>query len=303
VLVTGAPRSGTTWVGQVLAAARGMGYVREPFHPGGRPGICVAEWRHWFELVPPEETRYDDALRAAMDFDYGWRHAAATVRGPRRAVRVVIDGSRCASHRLRRHRPLFKDPIGFFSAPWLADRFGFRVAVLVRHPGAFTASLRRVNWRHDLRHFRDQPRLMALLDPADQAEIHRHLAEGVDDDVEHAALLWRVFYGVARTYRAERGDWAFVRHEDLAGDPGAGFRELCDALAVPFDRGVQRELARTTGGEAAATVGGPVHQLRRDSAATAWSWRSVLSSADTDRLEELTRPVWPDWYDEASWGR
>ena len=41
ILVTGAPRSGTTWAGSTIAAAARLRYVHEPFNPHYyRPALC-----------------------------------------------------------------------------------------------------------------------------------------------------------------------------------------------------------------------------------------------------------------------
>ena len=42
ILVTGAHRSGTTWVGKMLALAPGIGYVHEPFSPRTPVGMSPA---------------------------------------------------------------------------------------------------------------------------------------------------------------------------------------------------------------------------------------------------------------------
>ena len=42
ILVTGAPRSGSTWVGNVLALDKRTGYVHEPFNKWCPPGLCRA---------------------------------------------------------------------------------------------------------------------------------------------------------------------------------------------------------------------------------------------------------------------
>ena len=47
VLVTGSPRSGSTWVGNVLALAPGAGYIHEPFNRRHPPGLCRAPRRRF----------------------------------------------------------------------------------------------------------------------------------------------------------------------------------------------------------------------------------------------------------------
>ena len=55
ILVTGAHRSGTTWVGRVLAAAdTPVGYIWEPFNPRHRPGTFPIRFPHYFHYVCAE---------------------------------------------------------------------------------------------------------------------------------------------------------------------------------------------------------------------------------------------------------
>ncbi len=67
-------------------------------------------------------------------------------------------GSRAAGR--RGATPLVKDPIALFSAEWLAATFDMRVLVMIRHPAAFAASIRRRGWRHRFADFLEQPLLM-----------------------------------------------------------------------------------------------------------------------------------------------
>jgi len=67
---------------------------------------------------------------------------------------------------LRGGRLILKDPIAALSSDWLAGNFELEVVVLVRHPAAFAASLKRLNWRHPFEHFLQQEMLMErYLDP------------------------------------------------------------------------------------------------------------------------------------------
>ena len=54
ILVTGAPRSGTTWVGRMLTLAPGVGYIHEPFNPTTDAGISGRPVARFFEYVTPE---------------------------------------------------------------------------------------------------------------------------------------------------------------------------------------------------------------------------------------------------------
>ena len=53
ILVTGAHRTGTTWVGQMLAAG-GLAYVSEPLNVLHRHGVMSAPVKHWYTYITSE---------------------------------------------------------------------------------------------------------------------------------------------------------------------------------------------------------------------------------------------------------
>ena len=61
ILVTGAHRSGTTWVGKMLALAPGVGYVHEPFNPR----FSAGRFDRYFTVVTRENgNAAPEALKA-----------------------------------------------------------------------------------------------------------------------------------------------------------------------------------------------------------------------------------------------
>ena len=72
ILVTGLPRSGTSWIGKMLQAGGEVVYVNEPLnpqHPPGRsPGVLNAEVTHRYQYICAENDErwaaaYHDTLR------------------------------------------------------------------------------------------------------------------------------------------------------------------------------------------------------------------------------------------------
>ena len=51
ILITGSPRSGTTWIGKMIASAPSVGYIHEPFNPAHNTGICAACIEDWFTYI------------------------------------------------------------------------------------------------------------------------------------------------------------------------------------------------------------------------------------------------------------
>ena len=107
---------------------------------------------------------YVEALGRTLRFKYDWADALGTLPSPRNVVRAAraLPRTRAPAG----SRPLLKDPIAVFSAAWLARTFGMRVVLSVRHPAAFAASLKRLDWTFDFNQLLAQPLLMRdLLEP------------------------------------------------------------------------------------------------------------------------------------------
>ena len=72
ILITGIPRSGTTWVGNIIPSAPGVGYIYEPFLPVHHVGICKVEFPLWFTYITEKnEDKYYKDLRNTLEFKYG----------------------------------------------------------------------------------------------------------------------------------------------------------------------------------------------------------------------------------------
>jgi hypothetical protein len=302
ILVTGINRSGTTWVGRTLAHAPGVALIYEPFNPGHRRGIFRADVERWFTYVnggPPP--RLADDLRRTLAFRYSYGAELRRVRSARDAGRMARDAARFAAHRLRGSRPLVKDPIAVLAAPWLAKEFGMRVVVMIRHPGAYAASLKRLNWTHDFADFLAQPALVEDLVPELRRDIEQ-FARRPPDVVDQAALLWNVIYTVVDRYRSDYPEWIYVRHEDISRDPENGFRSLVAELGLTTSPRLLRFVATTTAASNPAEAEtGVIHALRRHSAANIGTWHARLCPDEVERVRARTARVAAAFYADADW--
>jgi hypothetical protein len=302
ILVTGSHRSGTTWVGRMLALSPGAAYLHEPFSPRRWPGWLRKPPPHWFLYVCPEnEPAY---LRLAEDV-LALRYPLGNllkVRTARQVFQVAEEVPFSVWHRVRGARPVIKDPIALMMTEWLADRFGTMPVVLIRHPAAFAGSLKRLDWPpFDFRNWAEQPLLLRdLVSPYEQ-EI-REAAVRPPDLIGQAVLVWNVIHHVIGGFRDRHPDWAFVRHEDLAEEPLKGFRDLYERLDLTWDHVAERVIARASTDPSRAEVPPYLHRtVRRDSRAARWTWAARLSPEERARVREGTAEVAASFYGEEEW--
>lgn len=303
ILVTGSHRSGSTWVGRLLAAAPEVGYIHEPFNLDvRRPGVCAASFKHWFEHVPAGTAgSYRWALADTLAFRYRYGAALRAVRSARDLLRLLHDAAAFARYRWADRRPLLKDPLALLSAQWLAETFDMTVVVLVRHPAAFVSSLERLGWRIPFDHLAAQPALLeGLLEPyADQI---RAAAAAPPPALDQAALLWKVLHHAIAVYRQRRPEWIFLRHEDLSGDPLPAFESLYGRLGLAFSDRVRRAVwYSTNAGNPRERAPGDPHATLLDSRANAYRWRSRLRPEEVSRIHELTAPYGEIFYADDEW--
>jgi len=280
----------------MLALAPSVGYVHEPFNPR----FSAGRFDRYFTVVTREnEARYAPELERALTFRYELGTRLRRRRRPKDVARTLRDFARVQSLRLRHPRPLMKDPIALLSAEWLEQRFGMDVVVLIRHPAAFAASLKRLGWKHSFATFFDEEgRLPGVVAPFED-EV-REQARQPGEIVAQAALLWRLLYNAVDGYRERHPDWVFLRHEDASLDPVATYEGLYERLGLELTAPAQETIQRASASDNPAEPATP-HAVELDSAASLGRWREDLTAGEVERLRERTRDVWPRFYSEAEW--
>ena len=314
LLVTGLPRSGTSWVGKMLEASNEVVYVNEPLnprHPPGRsPGVLNATVTHRFQYI-------------CADNESGWARAFEDTTALRyrlgaelRQNRSGYDLARMAKYlwaftsgRVRGRRALLDDPFAVLATPWLVERIGAVPVVLVRDPVALVGSWRKLGWTVRFHELLEQPLLVRdLLGP--YVDEMRALV-GSQDDVAKISLLWRATYDIVDQARARDPRIHVVRYEDLASSPLTAFRALYDHFGLTWCDAVSERIETATsakGGDNRSHVwslrGGVSRTAFRpmDSKAALGSFRERLSEEDIARVRSLTADVAPRFYEASATG-
>ncbi|MBM6402702.1 sulfotransferase [Phycicoccus sp. CSK15P-2] len=273
VLVTGMPRSGTTWLARLLAQAPGAAMTgREPMNPRGRQyalGGTLEGWARLCEPTPLQERTLRRAYRGTTPFvysRYGVRQSAALLPGTRRIV---------------------KDPFALLSMPAVHAATGARPVLIHRHPGAMLTSYRRMGWLPDLEELAPiVARYEAQRDPEDPV-VPRLPADAAADSATAMGWFWAALYAMALADLRHVPNVVVVAHEDVASDI-AVCRALHSELALPWGSAAAAELARKGTGRVTSTG---LHNFERPPAEVAFAWRGQLDPAEVEEVEEITHDV------------
>jgi hypothetical protein len=302
LLVTGIHRSGTTWVGAMLAASGKYAYVSEPLNVWHRRGVFNVPVERWYTYICADnEQDYLPALRDSLRLRYRLGAELVRLRSLKDVGRMCRDIWRFGYGHLAGQSPLLKDPFAVFSAPWFADRLGCQVVITVRHPAAFVSSLIRQQWSFNFNDLLDQPLLVRdWLSPL-EAEM-RQMQATQGDPLARACLLWRLVYHVVQQYRQQGQPFHILRHEDLSLQPVAQFRQLYQALGIPFTPQAERRIRQATGADNPSELAEDnIHSVKLNSRANIKNWQKRLTAEEIKRVRSLTADVAAHFYNDEDW--
>ncbi|QHS23496.1 sulfotransferase family protein [Virgibacillus sp. MSP4-1] len=303
LLVTGSHRSGSTFIGQMLSISSKVDYLYEPFNP--RHGLEDIN-KHYLYLKNgmPNENEY---RRLVNNFLAGKSYFKSTLdlnqKDPylNKIVKKVLKSKPNLYYIKSKYNPLsdtilIKDPIASFMSEWLVQNFGFKVIVIVRHPAAFVASLKRVNWNFDFQRFFNQKHLMDdyLKDVLDYR---------ISDltKTERDSILWVCIHKVLFDFIDNNPNFIVVRHEDISLNPIEQFRELYRELGIPFNDHITKTIKKYTSSDIVVPDMETINELKRNSASNVKSWKNSLSYEEIETVKKLTNGYWQRYYKNYDW--
>ena len=301
ILVTGSPRSGTTWVGRILSQSPSIGYIHEPFNIRKPPcGYKFAQFNYAFTYICKEnESNLSDAFKKTLSFEYNVIQEIMRIRSPKDGIRFLRDYTRSFISRHCNLRPLVKDPMALFSSEWLALTFDMDVIVMIRHPAAFVYSIKELKWEFDFKHFLAQPLLMRayLLPFEDQIKEYAYKKYTLFDK---AILLWKIIHHVIKYYQANHEKWSFIRHEDLSRASVEEFRKIFEKINLDFSEKIQNTIEKYSTSKSMFEHYYP-HVVKRDSKTVIGKWKKNLTSDEIRKVRTGVEDISKEFYGDEEW--
>ena len=290
ILVSGAPRSGTTPVGNLLAKCKGAVSIYEPL---GKTGLSRIDGR--FPLLGDGLGIDCDEFQQLIDdlaaFRFGpLKPQARHSDSP--SIFTRLFGSRTLhSIRLARLQPwsrtvIWKDPHAILLVPDLVDA-GVDVVVTVRTARAHAGSYKRLGWRSKAAEV--YPRWSARYG---RCAICESYLEDSADKVTSAALLWRMSYlPLVRTDSLDKVQ--LITSADLQAGERMTYQGLCRDLALTPTAGLDRALSKPRREAGAADLSKKTHDWTRSVASVNSYWKEVLTAEDVERVDRITSDLMP----------
>lgn len=270
ILVLGPPRSGSTWVAEIMASAPGTHHLHEPDSDPNQPfGLLAKAGIGRYPLLGPGDgaDRYEQLWTAALTPGSGREQTSRIGRALLKRTSLdlrneILFGvptrrARLAERALAAFARPVSPPVGDHTvvksvhsglAAGFVTALADPIVVLVRrNPLNAVASWLDLGWRpQHLGATADEERAVGELVGANRP------ADGAPIEEQHA---WS-FTALTRALDLEAdrtGTWNVVQHEDLCRDPAGGFRELFERTGLPWTRATEDALAsrndRSTGYE------------------------------------------------------
>lgn len=285
VIISGLPRSGTSWTGKALSFAPGFTYYREPDNSEFVPGAPGREHWNLYLRGGDEHPVYGPHMERALSGkvvnnfvmydDYG--PIVSRIPQP---LRFVADY--CPALYRRQPNALVKLIRSSLALDWIAGRFpDARIVSLVRHPIGQFESYRRQGW-----------------EPADPASLLKderlvadHLAPFADvirsarGFWERAGAFWGAVNRVVYRQAQAGGAHSVVPFEWLCADAPARMKDLADRLGLGWT-----DQSRAFVAPRRASADGDPYSLDRDTRAQIDKWRKSVSQRDIDACRAFAEP-------------
>lgn len=281
ILIAGLPRTGTTWLGEVLGATTGTAYYFEPFNLKQ-----LGETRSWW-------LRYLRASDEEPDFA---AYCQKCFSGRQRHPRVMRFQSRW-----RRMLPfptgrvLIKDVHSVLTLDWIHHHIAPRIVILLRHPFAMAESWHRMNKGEDV------PLLDSLLGQRSLVEDYlqpfaSHLRSAGKDFWSRTVLYSAACYHVALEQQRRHPEWIVIRHEDFLDDPLPRFRDLCAKLDLPWTAQAEERLKESNEKDSGKMfVAQRLLENEKD------KWRRSLTAEQIKIMTDALAPFQMSGYTCAAW--
>lgn len=282
ILVTGLHRSGTTFIGTVLAEAKKAGYVYELCNPDH--GHYVDHVTHTCAICKLKLINYPYITKGSSFEKKYFRHIKHHLN--MRAISRKISIS--------------KDPFILFSSEWYEKKFNAEILITSRNPLSYVSSIKRINWPFDFSDILNQKDLVDTYFP-EYIELIERYVDKEKSLIKQATLLWNLGAKYVIEMQKQHTEWHFLKHEEFAENPMQNFESLFNDLNLEYNDSIKSYIDEITNkNNPKESNPKRTHSLVRDSKATIDTWKERLTDLEVnwvlDNTVELGKELYPELY-------
>jgi Sulfotransferase family len=316
ILLAGAGRSGTTWLGKLMDASPSVFYKHEPDN---------VEKLSIFALVPSrldlivDNDGYCPAFQDALERTF-WQHGLMFLAspelandflrsGPWKVVNLALRGIKkmgFAQEPTLKLRPwmfrrsvdevslVIKSVVSNMRLAWVHQHFPeIKQVLIIRHPGGYLNSWLNGKRDHGWSKFGKKGRLNQAIIPLARPEHEKYLDSYENGtDFERELIYWIIANETPLLQLGEKSGLMTVVYEDLCENPQKIMSQVYEHCEIPFLTSTQEFIEQTTSRQEDG-----FHSVFKDPRVAAEKWRSELSQEQIEIVERylagsILAPLW-----------
>ncbi len=280
VLVLSLPRSGSSWIGEILGSAANALYLREPLT---QSNIAM-------DSASPAQVYIDpDAPQKSFQ-----RFADTAFGGIPAFPRNIVSKPAQWSLVNRRGRRVVIKEVNVLACEWLLKRYRPRVVFLVRHPAAVALSYLKLGWSTV-----DAKALLCSHERLIQGPLQKwdkYILSLTSDFWENLGALQGAALRFALDSLMTYDGCKIILYEDICSDPLAVFEALFKFARLTFDQQIKEIIInRSAGGDTEHHYG-----TSRNSKDMTGAWKHKVPDAELIRLRDAYSVFHLPWYQSAN---
>ncbi|MCC8358454.1 sulfotransferase family protein [Salinimicrobium sediminilitoris] len=286
--LTGLPRSGTTWLADILGTHESFNYLSgEIFNPGTSKntfGLNNLPWYiHSSKMTEQLEEQIPKALSINFSLSFFLQRVSILIRernfNPKNYGKII----KHTYYSLNKKAIFTKDPTGFLLVPYLNQKLNAKIVIIKRNPYRFIASMKRMNW------FFDFNCLPELYSKKFEDEIAAYRNSGKEDIVHNSIILWQIFECFLLDLKKDCISFYEINHETIMENPHKEVSQILAFFGEKMDSSVRKKIAfyQNQKGEK-KNKKEETHNMLRTKAAVMKSWKEQLSEEDLILIREKT---------------
>ncbi|MHC5157565.1 MAG: sulfotransferase domain-containing protein [Planctomycetota bacterium] len=276
VVILSMPRSGSSWVGEILGLSPSSLYLREP-------------------ITQTHLKMVQEGAPSFFEFDThclpeGYASAAANAFSglPLFSRWITLFPKQWAWLKRKQKRIVIKE-INPFMLPWLIRAYQPKIIYLVRHPVATASSFERMGWTGKQFDFRLSAATLQQI-PDYQQFTHSFWAE-------HGALQAFILKEVLK-YAHDYENMRLVKYKDICADPLTSFRDLYDFAGLEWNDSVERKIRKHCHPECVDT---DPYSTHRDTAREVKKWKKQVPEEKIAEAKKSWFSFNLPYYTESEW--